>query len=85
VTSSDQEIGSGMLWFDTSGALELVVTNRPIEVSFDGTARARRIALAFGSAITDGGHGFDGVVELDAPATVVALWHDGIAAPALPR
>jgi len=84
-TSRDKEVGSGTLWFDASGALELVVTDLAIDADFDGTARPRRIALSFGTAITAGGHGLDGVVELDAPSTVVTLWHDGIAAPASPR
>lgn len=84
-SSRDQEVGSGTLWFNTSGALELVVTDLAIDVDLEGTARPRRIALSFGTAITAGGHGLDGVVERDAPTTVVTLWHDGIAAPAPPR
>ena len=84
-TSREQEIGSGTLWFDPSGALQLVVTNQAIDVDLDGTARDRRIELSFGTAITAGGHGLDGVVELEAPTTVVAQWHDGIAAPVPPR
>lgn len=84
-TSRDQEIGSGTLWFDTSGALELVVTNLASDVDLDGAARTRPITLSFGTAITAGGHGLDGVIEREAPTTVLAQWHDGVAAPAPPR
>lgn len=71
------EIASGTLGFTTTGALDTEATLAS-SASFVGATPNQAIAFDFGDAITtDGGTGFAGSTQFDAPSTVNALDIDG--------
>jgi flagellar hook protein FlgE len=76
--------GTGTLTFNndpaagTVGALQDVGANT-ISVNFAGVAAAQTMTLNFGTSITDGGTGLDGVTQFGSPSNVSSQSQDGYA------
>jgi flagellar hook protein FlgE len=74
------EIGNGSLTFTTAGALDTITTTTPVTVDFTGATPGQAIALDFGSTVSGGGTGLDGLTQFNSPSNVSAQSQDGYAA-----
>ena len=66
--------------FTTDGALDTVTTTTPISVDFTGATAAQAITLDFGTTVSGGGTGLDGLTQFNSPSNVSAQSQDGYAA-----
>lgn len=73
------EIGSGSLAFDTSGALNTVTTTTPISVDFANAKPGQAISLDFGTPVSGGGTGLDGITQFASTSNVSAQSQNGYA------
>jgi flagellar hook protein FlgE len=71
------EVGSGSLSFATNGALDLTTTAQAVSVNFSGAAPGQSIAIGFGSQLSVGGTGVDGLTQFSVPSSVSAQSQDG--------
>jgi flagellar hook protein FlgE len=71
------QIGSGTLQFTTDGALGTVTTTTPISVNWIGATAGQAIELDFGSPLSGGGTGLDGLTQFGAPSSVSAQSQNG--------
>jgi len=66
---TNQEVGTGTLTFTTDGALDTVSANTAT-ADFTGATAGQVITLDFGTAIGDGGTGFDGTTQFASSSNV---------------
>lgn len=81
-TGTNVEIGAGTLAFTTQGALQTVTTTGAINVTF-GAASPQTIGIDFGSTLSSGGTGLDGVTQFASPSNVSSQSQNGYAAGAM--
>lgn len=77
------EVGSGSLQFNTDGALETVSTGQVISVDFQSATPGQLIEVDFGTSITDGGTGLEGMTQFSMPSGVSSQSQNGFASGAL--
>jgi flagellar hook protein FlgE len=77
------EVGSGLLIFNTDGALETVSENQTISVDFLSATPGQIIDLDFGTSISDGGTGLDGTTQFSMPSGVSSQSQNGFSSGAL--
>ena len=71
------EIGAGTLAFTSAGELDTVTATTPISVDWVGATAGQAITLDFGSTLSGGGTGLDGVTQFGAASSVSAQSQDG--------
>ena len=79
----DVEVGSGLLFFSTDGALETVSESQTISVDFLSATPGQVIDLDFGTSIADGGTGLDGSTQFSMPSGVSSQSQNGFSSGAL--
>ncbi|MEO8800741.1 MAG: flagellar hook protein FlgE [Polyangiaceae bacterium] len=72
---TNDEIATGTVAFNTSGALQTVAMG-PANVTFNGAA-AQSVAFNFGTSIGAGGTGLGGMTQFGSPSNVSAQKQDG--------
>ncbi len=77
------EVGGGTLAFDTAGALAAVTPTGAGTVDFNGATAAQPLKLNFGTPLSAGGTGVDGLTQYSSPSSVGAQSQDGYASGAL--
>ena len=77
------EVGSGLLFFNTDGALETVSESQTISVDFSSATPGQVIDLDFGTTISDGGTGLDGSTQFSMPSGVSSQSQNGFSSGAL--
>ncbi|HTV19913.1 MAG TPA: flagellar hook protein FlgE [Polyangiaceae bacterium] len=77
------EVGSGLMFFNTDGALETVSENQTISVDFLSATPGQVIDLDFGTTISDGGTGLDGSTQFSMPSGVSSQNQNGFSSGAL--
>lgn len=80
---SNVEVGSGLLFFNTDGALETFSENQAISVDFQSATPGQLIDISFGSTISDGGTGLDGTTQFSMPSGVSSQDQNGFSSGAL--
>lgn len=75
----NQEIGTGALKFDSSGALSDVTWSQQPTASFTGAKGSQAITLDFGKPTSQGGTGLSGTTNFGATSAVSAQSQDGYA------
>jgi flagellar hook protein FlgE len=73
------EVGSGSLTFTTDGALDTFTEAAPISVDFANATAGQVITLDFGSQLSGGGTGLDGLTQFAAASNVAQQSQDGYA------
>lgn len=81
-TTSNVEIATGNLSFDSNGALQNVAASGGT-VSFVGATGSQPIAFDFGKPVSAGGTGLDGLTQYGSPSNVSAQSQDGYASGSL--
>jgi|GEM_PF-3396269 len=76
VPGLNTDLGEGSVSFLPHGALDLVVDNQ-ISVSFDRASPNQLIEFNFGSTVSNGGTGLDGLTQFSAPSSASAQSQDG--------
>jgi flagellar hook protein FlgE len=79
----NDEIATGTLTFNTSGALQSNAVTTPGNVSFVGAAATQPLTFNFGTPIANGGTGLDGTTQYGTPSSVSGQSQDGYASGAL--
>lgn len=77
------EVGSGLLFFNTDGALETATEGQTISVDFLSATPGQIIDLDFGTSISDGGTGLDGSTQFSMPSGVSSQSQNGFSSGAL--
>jgi flagellar hook protein FlgE len=75
----EQEIGTGALKFDSSGALQDVSWSTPATASFVGAKPNQAFSFNFGTPTAAGGTGLDGTTNFGSASSVSAQSQDGYA------
>lgn len=73
------EVGAGDFAFTTNGELDTFTEATPVTVDFAGATAGQAIALDFGTDITSGGTGLDGITQFASPSSVSSQNQDGYA------
>jgi flagellar hook protein FlgE len=74
------EVATGTLTFNTSGALQAQASTAGGTVNFVGARPGQALAFNFGTPITAGGTGLDGVTQFGSPSSIANQSQDGYAA-----
>lgn len=77
------EVDSGSLTFDTTGALDTVSPTGTGTVDFNGATLSQPLSFDFGTPLTAGGTGLDGLTQYSSPSSVGAQSQDGYASGSL--
>ena len=77
------EVGSGLLFFNTDGALETFSESQSLSVDFQSATPGQLIDINFGSTISEGGTGLDGTTQFSMPSGVSSQDQNGFASGAL--
>ena len=77
------EVGGGTLAFNTAGALAAAAPTGAGTVNFNGATAAQPLKLNFGTPLSAGGTGVDGLTQYSSPSSVGAQSQDGYASGAL--
>lgn len=77
------EVGSGLLVFNTDGALETVSESQQLNVNFAGATLGQVVSIDFGSSIGAGGSGLDGTTQFSMPSGVSSQSQNGFSSGAL--
>ena len=77
------EVGGGTLAFNTAGALATVTPTGAGTVDFNGATAAQSLKLNFGTPLSAGGTGVDGLTQYSSPSSVGAQSQDGYTSGAL--
>ncbi len=70
---------SGTLAFNTSGALQTTAVTAGGTADFAGAAPGQRVAINFGTPVSAGGSGVDGITQFSSQSNVNAVTQDGYA------
>ncbi len=79
----NDEVATGTLTFNSAGALQSNTLTAGGTVSFTGATANQPLAMNFGTPITTGGTGMDGITGFGSPSSVSAQSADGYASGAL--
>lgn len=77
------EVGAGLLFFNSDGALESVSESQTISVDFLSATPGQIIEIDFGTSIADGGTGLDGSTQFSMPSGVSSQQQNGFSSGAL--
>ncbi len=77
------EVGSGLMFFNTDGALETFSESQALSVDFQSATPGQLIDIDFGSTISDGGTGLDGTTQFSMPSGVSSQDQNGFSSGAL--
>jgi flagellar hook protein FlgE len=70
-------VGSGDMSFTSDGALDTLNINTPTTVDWNGATPAQAIDMNFGSQISGGGTGLDGITQFTSSSNVSSQSQDG--------
>ncbi len=71
------EIGTGTLTFTTAGELDTVNVTTPVSADWIGATAGQAIDLDFGTPVSGGGTGLDGLTQFGSPSNISAQSQDG--------
>lgn len=71
------EVGTGTMAFNTDGALDTFTQATPISINFAGATAAQAINLNFGTPVSGGGTGLDGITQFAGKSNISSQSQDG--------